>query len=73
MIDEADTCLAFFFSFTGTIYTAVPDLDREKTPVYTIVVEAVDGHGLHSEESGTATVRISLTDINDNFPTFRKS
>nr|XP_028595495.1 cadherin-5 isoform X3 [Podarcis muralis] len=57
---------------TGTIYTAVPDLDREKTPVYTIVVEAVDGHGLHSEESGTATVRISLTDINDNFPTFRK-
>ncbi|XP_061450182.1 cadherin-5 [Rhineura floridana] len=57
---------------SGTIYTAAPDLDREKKALYTIVVEAMDGQGLHSEESGTATVRIALIDINDNFPTFRK-
>uniref|UniRef100_A0A6J0UNC5 Cadherin-5 n=2 Tax=Pogona vitticeps TaxID=103695 RepID=A0A6J0UNC5_9SAUR len=57
---------------TGKIITAVPDLDREQTPSYTIVVKAKDGKGLHSEESGTATVHIKLIDINDNFPTFRQ-
>ncbi|KAH0619540.1 hypothetical protein JD844_000255, partial [Phrynosoma platyrhinos] len=61
-----------FRSKTGTIYTAAPDMDREKNSTYTIVVEAMDGKGLHSAESGTATVRIQLTDINDNFPTFRR-
>ncbi|XP_042294221.1 cadherin-5 [Sceloporus undulatus] len=56
----------------GTIYTAAPDMDREKNSTYTIVIEAMDGKGLHSAESGTATVRIRLIDINDNFPTFRR-
>lgn len=32
----------------------------------------MDGKGLHSKESGTATVHIKLIDINDNFPTFRQ-
>ncbi|KAJ6666038.1 hypothetical protein lerEdw1_000942 [Lerista edwardsae] len=56
----------------GNILTAAPDLDREKQASYEIVVEAIDGQGLKSEESGTATVRITLTDINDNSPTFTR-
>ncbi|XP_060644157.2 cadherin-5 [Anolis sagrei] len=56
----------------GTIYTAAPDMDREQNSTYTILVEAMDGKGLRSEESGTATVLIRLIDINDNFPTFRR-
>ncbi|KAJ7311977.1 hypothetical protein JRQ81_006302 [Phrynocephalus forsythii] len=57
---------------SGKITTAVRDLDREQTPTYTIVVKAMDGKGLHSKESGTATVHIKLIDINDNFPTFKQ-
>ncbi|XP_032086696.1 cadherin-5 [Thamnophis elegans] len=57
---------------SGTIYTAVPDLDREQKATYTIRVKARDGKGLHAEELGTATVIIKLIDINDNFPTFKQ-
>ncbi|ETE66597.1 Cadherin-5 [Ophiophagus hannah] len=57
---------------SGTIYTAVPDLDREQNASYTIRVKARDGKGLHTEELGTATVIIKLIDINDNFPAFKQ-
>lgn len=36
---------------------------------YEIVVEARDAQGLRGE-SGTATVLVTLQDINDNFPIF---
>ncbi|KAM6430181.1 cadherin-5 [Liasis olivaceus] len=62
----------FRIDSSGTIYTAVPDLDREQKATYTIQVKARDGKGLHAEELGTATVIIKLTDINDNFPTFKQ-
>uniref|UniRef100_A0A8D0BWY7 Cadherin-5 n=1 Tax=Salvator merianae TaxID=96440 RepID=A0A8D0BWY7_SALMN len=61
----------FTIDNSGTIRTAKADLDREQKASYTILVKAVDGMGLHSIESGTATVRISLIDINDNFPVFK--
>uniref|UniRef100_A0A8C6XVV2 Cadherin-5 n=1 Tax=Naja naja TaxID=35670 RepID=A0A8C6XVV2_NAJNA len=57
---------------SGTIYTAVPDLDREQNASYTVRVKARDGKGLHNEELGTATVIIKLVDINDNFPAFKQ-
>lgn len=63
----------FSFYVKGTIYTAVPDLDREQKATYTIRVKARDGMGLHAEEFGIATVIIKLIDINDNFPTFKQS
>ncbi|KAL8581023.1 hypothetical protein ACOMHN_048057 [Nucella lapillus] len=44
-------------------------LDREKTPVYNILVQAEDS-GLHRQLSSTATITIHLNDINDNFPEF---
>lgn len=55
--------------FAGLIVTANKNLDREKQAKYEIVVEARDAQGLRGE-SGTATVLISLQDVNDNFPIF---
>ncbi|KAM5138136.1 neural-cadherin-like [Mantella aurantiaca] len=51
---------------TGTIYTAVGDLDREKNDTYLILVEVKDGGGLST--TGTATV--TVVDINDHAPRF---
>ncbi|XP_077867293.1 neural-cadherin-like, partial [Saccoglossus kowalevskii] len=51
---------------TAVITTLVDWLDREKVPVYNIVVEATDGGGL----TGSATATIELDDINDNAPEF---
>ncbi|XP_044519171.1 cadherin-5 [Gracilinanus agilis] len=62
----------FTIDGSGTIFTAVHNLDREKQSKYEIVVEAKDGPGLHGESS-TATVIITLSDINDNFPIFTET
>lgn len=53
----------------GLIYTKSHDLDREVQARYEIVVEARDAQGLRGE-SGTATVLVTLQDVNDNFPIF---
>ncbi|KAI5762677.1 CDH1 [Gulo gulo luscus] len=54
---------------TGVISVLTTGLDREKIPMYTLVVEAADlqGEGL----STTATALITVTDINDNAPVFQ--
>ncbi|CAD5111751.1 DgyrCDS1030 [Dimorphilus gyrociliatus] len=49
--------------FTGAIKLA-QELDFEITKIYDITVVVVDGGGL----SGTGTVTVSVTDINDNMP-----
>lgn len=46
-------------------------LDREVSPVINLKVYAAD-HGQHPQ-TGTADVRISLQDVNDQFPTFNQS
>uniref|UniRef100_A0ACB8FEA5 Uncharacterized protein n=1 Tax=Sphaerodactylus townsendi TaxID=933632 RepID=A0ACB8FEA5_9SAUR len=51
---------------TGTIYTVLGSLDREKESKYLVVVEAKDGGGL----TGTGTATILVTDINDHAPAF---
>lgn len=58
--------------FTGLIETASKNLDRETVPMYKIVVETQDAQGLRGD-SGTATVFITLQDVNDNFPVFTQS
>ncbi|XP_055477557.1 cadherin-5 [Psammomys obesus] len=57
---------------TGLIFTNDKNLDRETRAEYRVVVEARDAQGLRGESS-TATVLITLEDINDNFPIFTQS
>ncbi|XP_029464038.1 cadherin-5 isoform X2 [Rhinatrema bivittatum] len=57
----------------GIIYTAVYNLDREKKSTYTIIVMAKDTPKYEDGLTSTATVIITVTDINDNLPTFTKS
>ncbi|XP_076467657.1 protocadherin Fat 1-like [Babylonia areolata] len=44
-------------------------LDREKKPVYNILIQAEDSGG-HRKLSSTASIIIHIHDINDNFPEF---
>ncbi|KFP84899.1 Cadherin-5, partial [Apaloderma vittatum] len=57
---------------SGVISTTRADLDRETRSTYEIIVKAKDAPG-SSGDSSTATVIITLTDINDNFPVFKHS
>lgn len=59
----------FAIDNSGLISTTKQNLDREVQANYEIVVEARDAEGLKGE-SGTATVLITLQDVNDNFPIF---
>ncbi|XP_056312425.1 protocadherin Fat 4 [Danio aesculapii] len=58
-----------FFSCSddGTLQ-AISELDREKQDVYDVVITAVD-HGIPQLNNMT-TVRVSITDVNDNAPVF---
>ena len=40
-------------------------LDRERTPEYKLLIRASDG-----VQSSTAVARITVTDVNDEYPTF---
>lgn len=59
----------FSIDNSGLIFTKAKNLDRETRAEYKVVVETQDAEGLRGE-SGTATVLITLEDINDNFPIF---
>ncbi|XP_070775733.1 cadherin-7-like [Enoplosus armatus] len=59
---------------TGVVRTALPDMDREVWESYLLVVQAKDMIGQMGGLSGTTSVTVMLTDINDNPPHFsRKS
>ncbi|XP_051702818.1 cadherin-5 isoform X1 [Oryctolagus cuniculus] len=62
----------FAIANSGIIFTTNKNLDRETQARYEIVVEARDAQGLRGE-SGTATVLITLQDVNDNFPIFTQT
>ncbi|XP_066558730.1 cadherin 22 [Amia ocellicauda] len=57
-------------SKTGVIRTAVADLDRETQDRYELVVKATDMAGQMGGLSGSTTVTIVITDVNDNPPRF---
>ncbi|XP_023656076.2 cadherin-7-like isoform X1 [Paramormyrops kingsleyae] len=59
---------------TGIIRTALPNMDRETRDQYVLVIQAKDMVGQMGGLSGTTSVTITLTDVNDNPPRFsRKS
>ncbi|KAF4118311.1 hypothetical protein G5714_000362 [Onychostoma macrolepis] len=57
----------FSFKDDGTLL-AIEELDRETQDVYDVVIVAVD-HGI-PQGNNITTVRISITDVNDNAPVF---
>ncbi|XP_077365471.1 cadherin-7 isoform X1 [Festucalex cinctus] len=56
---------------TGIIVTSWPDMDREAKEQYLVVVQVKDMLGLSGGYSASATVSVSLSDINDNGPIFQ--
>lgn len=56
---------------TGVIRTS-SKMDRELQDSYWVIVQAKDRIGLPGALSGTTRVLITLSDINDNIPTFKK-
>ncbi|XP_028288709.1 cadherin-6-like [Parambassis ranga] len=58
---------------TGLIKTALPGMDREVKENYQVVIQAKDMAGQMGGLSGTTTVSIVLSDVNDNPPRFTKT
>ncbi|XP_020489345.2 cadherin-7 isoform X1 [Labrus bergylta] len=56
---------------TGIIVTSWPNMDREAREEYLVVVQVKDMLGLTGGYSSSTTVTVSLTDVNDNGPTFQ--
>ncbi|XP_043351825.1 cadherin-22 isoform X2 [Dermochelys coriacea] len=54
----------------GVIRTAVANLDRETQDRYEVVIQATDMAGQLGGLSGSTTVTIVITDVNDNPPRF---
>lgn len=61
------------FPPAATIKIALHGMDREMREEYLVVIQAKDMGGHMGGLSGTTTVTITLTDINDNPPKFSKS
>lgn len=61
------------FPLSATIKIALHEMDREMREEYLVVIQAKDMGGHMGGLSGTTTVTVTLTDINDNPPKFSKS
>lgn len=68
---QPDSSLCVFLS--GILRTAVPDMDRETQDQYLVLLQAKDMGGHLGGLSGTTTVTVKLTDVNDNPPRFTQS
>ncbi|KAG8455454.1 hypothetical protein GDO86_001583 [Hymenochirus boettgeri] len=55
---------------TGVIRTAIPNMDRETQDEFLVVIQAKDMGGHVGGLSGSTTVTITLSDVNDNPPKF---
>lgn len=63
----------FSSDHTGIIRTALANMDREAREHYTVVIQAKDMAGQVGGLSGSTTINITLTDVNDNPPKFPQS
>ena len=61
------------FCHLGWIKIALPNMDREVREKYQVVIQAKDMAGQIGGLSGTTTVNIILTDVNDSPPRFSSS
>uniref|UniRef100_A0AAR2LRM9 Cadherin domain-containing protein n=1 Tax=Pygocentrus nattereri TaxID=42514 RepID=A0AAR2LRM9_PYGNA len=57
---------------TGIVRTALPNMDRETRDEYVLVIQAKDMMGQLGGLSGTTSVTVTLTDVNDNPPRFSR-
>ncbi|KAM9332168.1 cadherin-7-like [Pholidichthys leucotaenia] len=55
---------------TGVVRTALSNMDRETRDQYVIIIQAKDMVGQMGGLSGTTSVTVTLTDVNDNPPRF---
>ncbi|XP_071943757.1 cadherin-23-like [Antedon mediterranea] len=60
---------AFIITSSGNIETS-QSLDRESIPYYSLTIEATDSVLDGIQQTGTTTVGIIITDVNDNGPLF---
>ncbi|XP_060710121.1 cadherin-23 [Hemiscyllium ocellatum] len=60
----------FSVGFRDGIVRTVVNLDREIQVSYTLILEAIDNGPAGSRKTGTATVYITVLDVNDNRPIF---
>lgn len=67
------TLMHLFVCSPGILRTAVPDMDRETQDQYLVLLQAKDMGGHLGGLSGTTTVTVRLTDVNDNPPRFTQS
>ncbi|XP_049717560.1 cadherin-10 isoform X4 [Loxodonta africana] len=68
--EEIYTATVPEMSVVGIIRTALPNMNRENREQYQVVIQAKDMGGQMGGLSGTTTVNITLTDVNDNPPRF---
>ncbi|KAM9120606.1 cadherin-24 [Pangshura tecta] len=65
-----------FFSVdpqSGVVRTAIPNMDREAQAELLVVIQAKDMGGHAGGLSGSVTVTVTLSDVNDNPPKFPQS
>ncbi|CAB1447929.1 unnamed protein product [Pleuronectes platessa] len=67
---DSKTIISLRFPLTGIIRTALADMDREAREHYMVVIQAKDMAGQVGGLSGSTTINITLTDVNDNPPQF---
>ncbi|XP_034519483.1 LOW QUALITY PROTEIN: cadherin-23 [Ailuropoda melanoleuca] len=63
----------FSVGYRDAVVRTVVSLDRETTATYTLVLEAIDNGPVGKRRTGTATVFITVLDVNDNRPIFLQS
>uniref|UniRef100_A0A8C9BVZ4 Cadherin-23 n=4 Tax=Phocoena sinus TaxID=42100 RepID=A0A8C9BVZ4_PHOSS len=63
----------FSVGYRDAVVRTVVNLDRETTASYTLVLEAIDNGPVGKRRTGTATVFVTVLDVNDNRPIFLQS
>ncbi|XP_042313490.1 cadherin-23 isoform X2 [Sceloporus undulatus] len=63
----------FSVGFRDGVVRTVVNLDRETMPSYTLILEAIDNGPTGKRRTGTATVHVTVLDVNDNRPIFLQS